>query len=168
MTENFSASNPSADEITLMLLHPTQGTPIQSWSFKNKTPIRIGRAPDNELVIQSPVVSRHHATLEFTGCNWELSGIGTNGTFVENTKITKISVEDGTVFRLAISGPQLQCCISAESAPVAESTTVEHPQKLEVVIDEKKKKREVDEITSSPIFEDLRSRSQELKNKRNN
>ncbi len=151
-----------------MLLHPTQGTPIQSWTFKHQAAIRIGRAPDNELVIQSPVVSRLHATLEFTGGNWELSNLGANGTYVDNRKITKISVEDGTVFRLAIAGPQFQCCMSAESAPVAESTTVEHPQKLEVTIDESKKKREVDDITSSDFFQDLRSRSQELKNKRNN
>jgi ABC transport system ATP-binding/permease protein len=46
--------------------------------------LRIGRAPDNEIVLDSPAVSRYHATLTWDGgAQPVLSDLGsTNGTFV--------------------------------------------------------------------------------------
>ena len=39
---------------------PLQSTPLQSWKFADESIIRIGRALDNQFVLYSAVVSRHH------------------------------------------------------------------------------------------------------------
>jgi hypothetical protein len=156
------------DEITLTLLHPTQGTAIQSWTFKNKPLIRIGRAPDNELVIQNPVVSRYHATLQYMGLHWELCSLGTNGTYVDNRQITKVAIEAGTVIRLAISGPEIQCCINQIPASFTESTTAVEPPKTipKFQIDDQKKAHQVAEIAASDYFQNLQSQAEQLRKKR--
>ncbi|QIZ72670.1 FHA domain-containing protein [Oxynema aestuarii] len=94
--------------ITLTLLHPHQATPIKSWSFENESMIRIGRSRQNNVVLYSAVVSRHHVELRRYGDRWELINLGTNGTYLEGTSISHIPVEDGVVVRLARSGPRLQ------------------------------------------------------------
>ncbi len=166
MADNSTPANIS-DEITLILLHPTQGTPIKSWPFKNISLIRIGRAPDNELVLESPVVSRHHAELRFTGSHWEVSSLGANGTFLDNKQVSKERVADGAVVRLAFSGPQLECRICAALLPGTECTTVEAPRALpNISIDNHKKEREVAEVISSDYFQTLQAQVEKLRNEK--
>lgn len=94
--------------ITLTLLHPIKSTPIQSWRFERESVIRIGRAIDNNVVLYSAVVSRHHVELQRTGLHWKLINLGTNGTYLNGTRITQVSVQDGAIICLARSGPQIQ------------------------------------------------------------
>ena len=94
--------------ITLTLLHPSQSTPVQSWTFDQEQTIRIGRSKDNDVVLYSAVVSRHHAELRYNGDEWELFSVGSNGTYVDSEVITQMTVEDGTIFRLGNSGPRMQ------------------------------------------------------------
>jgi pSer/pThr/pTyr-binding forkhead associated (FHA) protein len=167
MADNYTPANIFDEEITLTLLHPTQGTPIKRWPFKNVSLIRIGRAPDNELVLESPVVSRHHAELQFTGTHWEVSSLGTNGTFVDGKQVSKERLADGAVVRLALSGPQLECRICAEPLPGTECTTVEAPRTLpEISIDHHKKEREVAEVLASDYFQTLQAQAEKLRNEK--
>ncbi len=94
--------------ITLTLLHPTQHSPIQSWTFEDKSAIQIGRAADNQIVLYSAVVSRHHVEIRQLNGGWEVVNLGTNGTYVDDQSISQTPVVDGLVIRLARSGPQLQ------------------------------------------------------------
>ncbi len=94
--------------ITLTLLHPTQHSPIQSWTFEDKPAIQIGRAADNQIVLYSAVVSRHHVEIRQLNGGWEVVNLGTNGTYVDDQSISQTPVVDGLVIRLARSGPQLQ------------------------------------------------------------
>ena len=94
--------------ITLTLLHPVQHSPIQSWTFADKSAIQIGRATDNQIVLYSAVVSRHHVELRQVNGGWEVVNLGTNGTYVDDQSISQVPVVDGLVIRLARSGPQLQ------------------------------------------------------------
>lgn len=49
--------------------------------------IRIGRAPDNDLVVGDLLVSRHHAELRWDGYGWSLTDLGTiNGTYVDGRR----------------------------------------------------------------------------------
>lgn len=91
-----------------MLLHPQNSTPMQSWQFEDKSLIRIGRATDNEVVLYSSVVSRLHLELRETNGKWELISRGANGTFVDDERISQLSVVDGTVVRIAPTGPKIQ------------------------------------------------------------
>ncbi|MEB3291889.1 MAG: protein kinase [Synechococcales bacterium] len=94
--------------LTLTLLHPVQATPVQSWSFEHDSVIRIGRSMENQVVLYSAVVSRHHVELRRGAVGWELVSIGANGTYVQGKRITRAALQDGLVFRLARSGPNLQ------------------------------------------------------------
>jgi pSer/pThr/pTyr-binding forkhead associated (FHA) protein len=94
--------------ITLTLLHPLQSIPVQSWSFDSESIIRIGRATDNDVVLYSAVVSRYHVELRLTNSGWEVVSLGANGTYVDGKLITQMPAIDGTVMRLASSGPQVQ------------------------------------------------------------
>lgn len=95
--------------ITIILLHPQNSTAIQSWTFKDESVIRIGRATDNDVVLLSAVVSRHHAELRQTKKHWEIMNLGANGTYLNDEFLTEtVPLVDGGILRLAISGPKLQ------------------------------------------------------------
>ena len=97
--------------ITLSLLHPINKTPIQNWSFEEQDVIRIGRSTDNDVVLYSAVVSRHHLEIHKEVAGWAIQSLGTNGTYLEGKRIQNVTAEDGLVVRLARSGPNLQMTI---------------------------------------------------------
>jgi pSer/pThr/pTyr-binding forkhead associated (FHA) protein len=94
--------------ITLTLLHPLKSIAVQKWNFEPNSVIRIGRANDNEVVLYSAVVSRHHLEIRPRGNDWALINLGSNGTFINGKKINKVLVKDGMVIRLASSGPKIK------------------------------------------------------------
>ena len=64
--------------------------------------IKIGKANDNDFVVNDPHVSRHHAKLvrEEGGC-WLLEDLGsTNGTFVNGSQIVKKHVTPSDTIKL--------------------------------------------------------------------
>lgn len=100
--------------ITLSLLHPLNRTPLQHWTFEKESVIRIGRSTDNDVILYSAVVSRHHVELRPTDQGWDVVSIGTNGTYLDGKRITQVPAEDGIVIRLARSGPNIQIRLGAE------------------------------------------------------
>jgi len=59
-----------------------------------KNLIKIGREPDNDIVVDSAGLSRHHAKIEEIGEDYVLSDLGsTNGTFVNKKKITQVTLQ---------------------------------------------------------------------------
>jgi pSer/pThr/pTyr-binding forkhead associated (FHA) protein len=94
--------------ITLSLLHPLHKTPVQSWTFEQEDVVRVGRSTDNDVVLYSAVVSRHHVELHRTESGWDVKSIGTNGTYLDGHRIAEAPVADGMVIRLARSGPNIQ------------------------------------------------------------
>lgn len=97
-----------SDVITLSLLHPVHKNPVQHWTFEEGAVIRIGRSTENDVILYSAVVSRHHVELRQTNSGWEIINLGTNGTYLEGKRISQVPAEDGTVIRLARSGPNIQ------------------------------------------------------------
>ncbi len=97
--------------ITLTLLHPVQSTPVQSWSFEQDPAIRIGRAVDNQVVLYSAVVSRYHVEVRLTENQWEVVNLGTNGTYLDGKRIHQAPLINGSIMRLARSGPNIQISI---------------------------------------------------------
>ncbi|MEB3312289.1 MAG: FHA domain-containing protein [Snowella sp.] len=103
--------------ITLTLLLPGKAVPVQNWTFESETLVRIGRAADNNVVLYSAVVSRHHLEIRRVQSGWEAVNVGANGTYVNGQAITKVPVIDGMIVRLASSGPKIQINIEPEDSP---------------------------------------------------
>ncbi|MGM0576207.1 MAG: sigma 54-interacting transcriptional regulator [Myxococcota bacterium] len=75
---------------------PDEGRPR---SFSQRL-VHIGGAPDNDLVLDCPTVSRQHARLEFDGAGYLLRDLGSkNGTFVEGVRIHEAYVPPGARVR---------------------------------------------------------------------
>lgn len=97
--------------VTLSLLAPKSSTPLQQWNFEGKSTIRIGRSPDNDIVLDNPLVSRYHLQLEQpakSGGSWELVNQGTNGTFVNGLLVSRVFLPDNALIQLAKEGPLLK------------------------------------------------------------
>ena len=99
--------------VMLSLLNTQQTTPLQQWQFENESVIRIGRSPENHVVLADPLVSRHH--LELRRINsaknyslWQLINQGTNGTFLNGILVSQGLVADDSLIQLARGGPILK------------------------------------------------------------
>ncbi|MEV0252193.1 FHA domain-containing protein [Nocardia sp. NPDC050712] len=79
--------------------------------FDSAQKITMGRAPEVTLYVNSPLVSRVHATLAWQGHGWVLSDNGsTNGVFVDARRLSQpVTIDRPTQVRLgdAITGPLL-------------------------------------------------------------
>ena len=119
--------------ITLTLLHPIQSVPVQSWPFDTESVIRIGRSTDNDVVLYSAVVSRHHVEIRRNNLDWEVVSLGANGTYINGKPIDKSRVVDGVIIRLASSGPKIQIRISNDigGQPKGEKEKRRKPQERE-------------------------------------
>ena len=117
--------------ITLTLLHPLKSVPIQKWNFQPNSIIRVGRANDNDVVLYSAVVSRHHVEIRPRGDDWALISRGSNGTFINGRKIKKVLVKHGMIIRLASSGPKIRITLDESSKVTEVSRTGDSSQEGE-------------------------------------
>lgn len=105
---------PNVNKITLLLLRASNPKPAQVWEFEDESVVRIGRLPDNHVVLYSSVVSRHHIELQRTVAGWDVVSLGSNGTYVEGKRVEKLPAKDGMILCIADTGPQLQICFGDE------------------------------------------------------
>ncbi len=102
--------------MSAIVLNLLNSIPVQSWTFSSEDVIRIGRATDNNAILYSAVVSRHHAEIRWNESEgWTLLNMSPNGTYVNGEAIKTMVVEDGMVIRLATSGPKIQFKVGAAS-----------------------------------------------------
>jgi serine/threonine-protein kinase len=113
--------------VTLTLLNSQASSPLQQWHFQSEPVIRIGRSPDNDVVLNDSLVSRYHLQLHKVdggdGSSWQLTNQGTNGTFVNGILLSKGVVSDNSLIQLARGGPVLKFQIH-ESSCLASPTPV--------------------------------------------
>ena len=66
------------------------------------SPVTIGRAPDNTLVLSDDYASARHARLMPNGEEWMLEDLGsTNGTYLDRQKVSRpLSVNLGMPIRI--------------------------------------------------------------------
>lgn len=68
----------------------------------------IGRALDNDVVIDVAEVSRHHARIDYAGSQFEITDLGsTNGTSVNGIKVTRSPIGDADDLLLGTARLQL-------------------------------------------------------------
>jgi putative serine protease PepD len=69
-------------------------------SFDEQRVLRIGRSSENDIVLDSPSVSRRHGELRPTPTGWDLVDIGsTGGTWVDNQRVSHIQLGATTTVR---------------------------------------------------------------------
>lgn len=117
--------------ITLSLLHPLNKTPVQNWTFEKEPVIRIGRSTDNNVILYSAVVSRHHVEIHRTEHGWEIKSLGTNGTYLDGKRITQVPVQNGIIIRLARSGPNIQINTTEEKRNALQELLESHSRMAE-------------------------------------
>ncbi len=107
--ETFEAG-PSSGELRVSL----EGRDI---TIRPGQTVRIGRAPDSDLVVTAPTVSRQHAVLRWGG-RWEFENAGSAPTFLNGQQVTRVIVD--RPLRLALGsadGPVLHAEPAAPAAP---------------------------------------------------
>ncbi len=111
--------------ITLTLLAAPQRTPLQQWCFENSSVIRIGRAVDNEVVLNDSLVSRYHLELRQVSDSWCLISHGTNGTFLNGKLVIQSQLPNNSLLQLAKGGPILQFQIQGVKVPASSACSHE-------------------------------------------
>jgi pSer/pThr/pTyr-binding forkhead associated (FHA) protein len=111
--------------IALALLHPRQAEPVHRWTFDQISLIRVGRSNNNDVVLYSAVISRHHLELHYQAGVWWAVNRGKNGTYLNNVAIKQSRLVDNMTLCLAKSGPRLQISIADRviSAPNSRLST---------------------------------------------
>ena len=62
---------------------------IQQFSFDRKTPVSVGRAPDNDIHLDGLGISNHHARISREASGIHVEDVGsTNGVYVDGARIT--------------------------------------------------------------------------------
>ena len=86
---------------------------------------RIGRAPDNDIVVADPAASRHHAELQIAAGACRIVDLDSNnGTYVNGQRVTIAYLADGDLISIGpatfrLSGQDLKELHAAEVAAVA-------------------------------------------------
>ncbi|MGB7413162.1 MAG: FHA domain-containing protein [Thermosynechococcaceae cyanobacterium] len=120
-------SSLNARVITLTLLGNVSEPP--QWRFELHKTIQVGRAADNDVVLDDHQVSRHHLDLIPSNPGsaqgvWMLQSYGTNGTLLNGTLVTQGVVSHGSTIQLGLSGPMLRFEIQAPLGPATLDITV--------------------------------------------
>ncbi len=95
-----AVQTPPVPTLRRLVIHYPHGTQEVQLS-PSPAPITLGRAPDNTIVISDPTISSRHARLYLQGSQWHIQDLGsTNGTFVNNVRVTQYPVRIGDQIRL--------------------------------------------------------------------
>ncbi len=89
--------------VTLTYTNPAQAVSAETKSirFGEKTSIQIGRDPTNDVVLDSPNVSRYHAQIERIGQRHRLRDLrSSNGTFVNDERVEEAWLQENDVVRI--------------------------------------------------------------------
>ena len=103
---------------------------LQQWQFIPPESIRIGRSPEHQVAIDRPLISRLHATIDYTslpqgGGYWQIRNQGSNGTLVNDVPVERILVTNGDRIELARGGALIT--IQLDVAPVVACTHTDNP-----------------------------------------
>lgn len=115
---------------------PGAPTPPERESISLRGVQRIGRTPDNDIVVSDVLASRHHAQVSSRGAALVIEDLGSvNGTFVNGRRVSSAQLTDGDVVTIGnsdfvVSGGTLMR--GQESAAVADGL---HVHGVSLVVD---------------------------------
>jgi hypothetical protein len=144
----------------LELLDSEAGQVLHSWELGGSDVYQLGRHPDCDVVLSSPVVSRSHACLHLNHGAWEMSAVSRTGVWVEGRRVEHLQLEDGQSFRLAERGPVLRFRAAQDGGKESGGETIcfDSVTMPMLVLDEQRRDREVTEITTGKYFQALQQK----------
>jgi DNA-binding NtrC family response regulator len=109
----------AVQEFHLVLLNTEQAG--QTYPLTNAG-LRLGKAPDNDVVIDHPTVSRNHMVVKRQGERFLVQDLGsTNGTFVDGAQIREAYLKPGSLLEMG----DVQLRFQSKVAPVQIAPTPE-------------------------------------------
>jgi len=97
--------------VILTLIDASHQTPLRQWRFTQVRVIKVGRAPDNQVVLDDGLVSRYHLELRQIGGaseSWQFVNQGKNGTLLNGVLVAQGLITAAALLQLSPSGPVLQ------------------------------------------------------------
>jgi ABC-type multidrug transport system ATPase subunit/pSer/pThr/pTyr-binding forkhead associated (FHA) protein len=129
--ELIPETSPSADQAFNIAGRVTKQGRLTAVHRLRAGRLRIGRLPDNDVVLDDLLVSRRHAELHRDDQSWQLVDLNSaNGTFVNGQRISSATVDDQDVIGigrglLQLAGERLvECVDSGDNAFEARGVTV--------------------------------------------
>lgn len=96
--------------------------------FEAPATVTFGREADNDIVCDSPAVSRRHATLEHDEQGWTLRDAGSaNGVFVGGTRVTEQRVVGPTAVRFGPADGGVEVTLTPVDTPASATTPAAAP-----------------------------------------
>jgi RsiW-degrading membrane proteinase PrsW (M82 family) len=115
-------------------LHVTLGD--RSYSFDGGATVRIGRSPDNDIVVGDPTVSRQHAQLSHGPRGWEFVNVGRALSYLNGEPVTRAVLSGPARIQLSsLDGPALAITPVTAGPPPAEPPAA-RPAPAEPLADE--------------------------------
>ena len=109
----------------------------QQSSYQPGQAVRIGRSPDNDIVVSDPTVSRRHARLSWSTGGWVLEDTGRSGTYLHGSPVRRLVIAqpvdlslaapDGPVVRLEVAPALADVPLGSPEAPLATSPDAPPP-----------------------------------------
>jgi hypothetical protein len=152
--------------IVIDLLDSDQGKPLQSWHFQGQAVITIGRAPDNDVIVADPYVSRAHAYLRQEPDHWQAVSISNQQLVAKGRGVAELALTNGTIFRLGPRGCSLRFSELAEIASNSSTMTFDPAAMPIFQLDIAQLEQEVQQITDGDYFQQLKQAAQKLRGHR--
>lgn len=150
------SSNAAGELVTIHLLDSSLGHPVQTWRFRNKQSITLGRSEDSDVMLADAHVSRTHAKLVWEDSAWTLQSTGRHGTLVNDRLVAETQLRERTTFRLGANGPVLRFeCGAPEGRPSETIESIQPDLIAMLEIDEARKLQEADDVAGNSLFREL-------------
>ncbi len=154
-------------KMVLQLIDADQGHPLQTWTFEDRDEIRLGRLPENDLVLTDPRVSRSHAVLKRTGEGWRLYSLSSQLIQYEGEMCQELELQAGNHFRLGRSGALLRFLPEADpSLCNTQTISLDSLQLPELQLDMDKLQQEVNQFVKADYFDDLKESARRFREQR--
>ncbi len=89
---------------------------------------RVGRSPENDVVIDDAIVSANHVEIRKEGSSYRICDRNsTNGTFVNGERVAEADLHAPSTIQLGADGPELTFVLDAESSMGFNQTLVARP-----------------------------------------
>ena len=159
-----TSSSDDLGSMTLHLLDSAQGHRIQTWRFKERSQVTIGRDDDNDIALADTQVSRRHVESVYRDGKWVLHSNGRNGTWIQGAMVSEANLTSGAIFQLGSGGPSFQFVTANDSITPLATIDAIAPDALDfLAIDEERKAEEVRQIADGDAFRGLLEQARRLK-----